>query len=55
MVDYSLYSPSINIQRSPLNQHIRARDVEVVPSAIVAFDVAAAGHVATSVPTSEVG
>ncbi|GMN51425.1 hypothetical protein TIFTF001_020579 [Ficus carica] len=55
----SPYSPSINVQKSLLKQHVGARDVGVVPSAIASFDVVAvfivtAGHVAAAVPTSEV-
>ncbi|GMN51857.1 hypothetical protein TIFTF001_021018 [Ficus carica] len=55
MAGHSPYSPSINIQKSPLKQHIRARDVRVVAFAVTAFDVTVAGHVVAAVPTSKVG
>ncbi|GMN60964.1 hypothetical protein TIFTF001_030068 [Ficus carica] len=56
---HPIYSPSINVQKSLLKQHIGARDVGVVPSTIAAFDavvvfVATTGHITAAVPTSEV-
>ncbi|GMN60266.1 hypothetical protein TIFTF001_029348 [Ficus carica] len=44
------YSPSINVQKSLLKQHIGAQDVRVVPSVVAAFD-AAVVFIVAAVPT----
>ncbi|GMN63144.1 hypothetical protein TIFTF001_032230 [Ficus carica] len=53
MANHPPYSQSINVQKSSLKQHIRARDIRVIPSAVAAFD-ATAVFVAAAVPNSEI-